>query len=59
MLAIIRSAHDPRTNVYLAKQRANGRTKREAIRSLKRHLVGRVYLLLHDPNTIPTTLCLT
>ena len=45
MLAIIRIAHDPRTAVYLQKQRANGKTKREAIRNLKRHLVRRVYLL--------------
>jgi transposase len=59
MLAIIRISHDPRTAVYLAKQRANGKTKKEAIRSLKRHLVRRVYHLLHDPNSVPTTICLT
>jgi transposase len=59
MLAIIRINQDPRTTVYFAKQRANGKTKREAIRSLKRHLVRRVYHLLHDPNTIPITICLT
>lgn len=59
MLAIIRIAHDPRTAEYLAKQRANGKTKREAIRSLKRHLVRRVYHLLHDPNSVRTTICLT
>jgi transposase len=53
MLAIIRSAHDLRTNVYLAKQRANGRTKREAIRSLKRHLVRHVYHLLTTPTQSP------
>ena len=59
MLAIIRISQDPRTAVYLAKQRANGKTKREAIRSLKRHLVRRVYHLRHEPNSIPTTVCLT
>jgi transposase len=59
MLAIFRISHDPRTAVYLAKQRANGKTKREAIRNLKRHLARRVYHLLHDPNTVPTTICLT
>ncbi len=31
MLAIIRISHDPRTAVYLAKQRQNGKTKKEAI----------------------------
>ena len=59
MLAIIRIAHDPRTALYLQKQRANGKTKREAIRNLKRHLARRVYHLLKDPNSIPTTICLT
>ena len=59
MLAIIRISHDPRTAVYLQKQRANGKTKREAIRSLKRHLVRRVYQLLRDPNQVPITICLT
>jgi hypothetical protein len=51
--------HDPRTAVYMAKQRKNGKTNREAIRSLKRHLVRRVYYLLHDPKHVPTTVCLT
>ena len=59
MLAIIRISHDPRTAVYLAKQRANGKTKREAIRSLKRHLVRRVYTLMRTPSSAPTTVCLT
>ncbi len=59
MLAIIRISHDPRTAVYLQKQRANGKTKKEAIRSLKRHLGRRVYHLLHDPQSVPTTICLT
>ncbi len=59
MLAIIRIRTDPRTAVYFAKQRANGKSKKEAIRNLKRHLVRRVYHLLHDPNTTPTTICLT
>jgi transposase len=59
MLAIIRIRTDPRTAVYLARQRANGKTKREAIRNLKRHLARRVYHLLHDPNSIPTTTYLT
>jgi transposase len=59
MLAIIRIRDDPRTAVYIARQRANGKTKREAIRNLKRHLARRVYHLLHDPNSIPTTVYLT
>ncbi len=59
MLAISRICHDPQTALYIAKQRQHGKTKREAIRSLKRHLIRRIYTLLHSPNTTPTTLCLT
>ena len=59
MLAICKITSDPRTAVYLAKQRRNGKSNREAIRSLKRHLVRRVYYLLHDPDRVPTTICLT
>jgi transposase len=59
MLALTKILHDPRTAVYLAKQRRNGKSNREAIRCLKRHLVRRVYHLLHDPNSVPITICLT
>nr|MDQ2897501.1 transposase [Actinomycetota bacterium] len=59
MLAVTKIRHDPRTAVYLAKQRANGKTNKDAIRSLKRHLVRRVYHLLRDPASVPTTVCLT
>jgi transposase len=59
MLALAKRLHDPRTAVYLAKQRANGKTPREALRCLKRHLVRRVYHLLTDPSRTPTTVCLT
>jgi hypothetical protein len=53
--------HQPRpcTAVYLARQRAYGKTKREAIRSLKRYLVRRVHILMRTPNSVPTTVCLT
>jgi transposase len=59
MLAYAKILHDPRTAGYLAKQRLNGKTNREAIRSLKRHLVRRVYHLLRDPSSVPITICLT
>jgi transposase len=59
MLALSRIRHDPQTAVYIAKQRQRGKTNREAIRCLKRHLTRRVYNLLHNPTTTPTTLCLT
>ena len=59
MLAVVKIRHDPRTAVYLANQRAAGKTKREAIRCRKRHLVCRVYHLLKDPKTCAITVCLT
>lgn len=59
MLALTKIMRDPRTAAYLAKQRQNGHTNTEAIRSLKRHLVRRVYHLLRDPSSVPTTICLT
>jgi transposase len=59
MLALTKIMLDPQTAAYLAKQRRAGKTNTEAIRCLKRHLVRRVYHLLHDPTTIPVTVCLT
>jgi transposase len=59
MLALAKILHDPQTAAYIAKQRANGKTTREAIRNLKRHLLRRVYHLLADPSQVPTTVCLT
>ena len=37
MLALAKIMRDPRTAVYIAKQRRNGKTNKEAIRILKRH----------------------
>jgi transposase len=56
LLAICKITHDPRTAVYIAKQRARGKTNKEAIRSLKRYLIRRVYNLLKDPKDTPSTL---
>lgn len=49
MIAISRVRHDPETAIYIAKQRKAGKTQREAIRCLKRHLIRRIYQLLTDP----------
>ena len=59
MLALTKLMTDPQTAVYIAKQRQNGKTNTEAIRSLKRHLVRRVFHLLRDPSSVPVTICLT
>jgi transposase len=59
MIALTRLRHDPQTAVYVARQRAAGKTYREALRCLKRHLIRRIYRLLTEPNRTPTTICLT
>jgi transposase len=58
-IALARQRHDPQTAAYLARQRQTGKTHREAIRSLKRYLIRRIYRLLTDPNQIRQTVCLT
>lgn len=58
-IALCRLRYDPQTALYIAKQRQAGKTQREAIRSLKRHLVRRIYQLLSDPSSVPNTVCLT
>jgi transposase len=55
-LAINRARHDPKTAAYLARKQAEGKTRKEALRCLKRHLARRVWHLLTDhPATTPTT----
>jgi transposase len=59
MLAVVKISRDPQTALYIARQRQRGKTNREAIRCLKRHLTRRIYHLLTDPTHAPTTVCLT
>jgi transposase len=56
-LAISKSRLDPETAAYLARKQAEGKTRREAIRCLKRHLARRVWRLLQPPapTLTPTT----
>jgi transposase len=42
-IALSRSNHDPRTRAYLRRRTAEGKTKREALRALKRHLSRSLY----------------
>ena len=56
MLALTKISHDPQTAIYIAKQRARGKTNKEAIRNLKRHLIRRVYNLLKHPDRTAVTL---
>lgn len=52
-LAISKARLDPETAAYLARRQADGKTRREAIRCLKRHLARRVFKLLQPPGTTP------
>jgi transposase len=49
VIAITRGRIDPETRAYLERKRAEGKTRREALRCLKRHLARRVWRLLTDP----------
>ena len=47
VIALSRARTDPPTRAYLQRKQAQGKTKLEAIRSLKRHLARRTYHLLY------------
>jgi transposase len=49
MIAITRARHDPATKAYLARKQAEGKTKKGALRCLKRHLARRFHQLLCLP----------
>jgi len=48
-LAINKGRLDPETAAYLARKQADGKSRREALRCLKRHLARRVWHLLQPP----------
>jgi transposase len=48
-LAVSKARLDPDTAVYLARKHAEGKSRREALRCLKRHLARRVWRLLQPP----------
>src|ERR1700679_2450468 len=47
IIALSRARTDPETRAYLDRKHAEGKTKREAIRCLKRHLARRIWRLLY------------
>ncbi len=53
VIAISRAQRDPATKEYLARKEAEGKTKKGALRSLKRHLARRFYHLLAEPALPP------
>lgn len=50
-LAVTKGRLDPDTSAYLARRQAEGKSRREAVRCLKRHLARRVWHLLQPPAT--------
>ncbi len=53
IIALSRARTDPATRAYLDRRHTEGKTKREAIRCLKRHLARRIWRLLYT-NQTPT-----
>lgn len=51
IIALSRAKTDPETRTYLARKQAEGKTKLEAIRCLKRHLARRIRRLLYNAET--------
>ncbi len=49
IIAVTRAQHDPATKEYLTRKEAEGKTKKSALRSLKRHLARRFHQLLSEP----------
>jgi transposase len=49
-IAVTRARCHPETRAYIARKTAEGKTHRDAIRSLKRHLARRIWHLLQAPN---------
>jgi transposase len=53
VIAITRARHDPQTKAYLARKESEGKTKKGALRCLKRHLARRFHYLLSIPAADP------
>jgi len=55
IIALSRARTDPATRAYLDRRHSEGKTKREAIRRLKRHLARRIWHVLYaaTPTTPP------
>ena len=53
VIAITRARYDPATKAYLARKEAEGKTKKGALRCLKRHLARHFHHLLSMPPQAP------
>ena len=54
-VAVTRARCHPETIAFVARKKTEGKTHREAIRSLKRHLARRIWQLLRAPHPAPET----
>jgi hypothetical protein len=55
-MAVTRARCDPETQDYIARKKTEGKTQRDAIRCLKRHLARRIWHLLQPPPPTETSL---
>ena len=52
-IAVVRLRCDERTKAYAARRTAQGKSRREIIRCLKRHIAREIHQLLTDPPAVP------
>jgi transposase len=52
---IVRMVHDPRTRAYVERRTAEGKTRREIRRCLKRYLARHLYRTMNTLHARPTT----
>ncbi len=53
MAAISRMRTDDKTKAYVARKTAEGHSKLETIRCIKRYLAREIYYLMRQPTTLP------
>lgn len=54
-VALVRMGHDPRTRAYVARRTAEGRTKREVMRNLKRYISRQLFRTLNSGRPATST----
>ena len=54
-IAIVRMITEPATRAYVARRRAEGRTTKEIMRSLKRYITRQLFRTLAAAHPIPVT----
>lgn len=55
-IAMVRMSHDPRTRAYVERRTAEGKSKREIMRCLKRYIARQVYgAIINPPADLPPT----